>query len=63
MKIQAAKKEHKCDDCGGKILPGTRYWRDYQEDDDGDTIRDRKTHTNCLIYDSEGKSKSPYSVE
>lgn len=51
MKCQTAKKQHTCDLCGQPMPAGHRYWRDYQEDGQGDCTKDSKQHTNCAEYD------------
>lgn len=45
MKLQKARKEYKCDDCGGKIEKGSKYWRDYNMKDE--PCVNEKTHINC----------------
>lgn len=49
MKIQVARKNHKCDLCEKKIPKGDRYWRHFVHPSDLDDI-DRKEHTNCENY-------------
>ena len=46
MKLQLARKEHVCTECGKKIEVGTKYWRD---SDPG--YGDVKTHTNCALHE------------
>lgn len=46
MKLQKARKEHVCDDCGEKIEKGSMYWRSYQDE----PYVNEKTHTNCEEY-------------
>ncbi|MCP5245704.1 MAG: hypothetical protein H6937_07075 [Burkholderiales bacterium] len=49
LKIHVARKDHICDECGEKIPKGDKYWRDYDQCDDGSII-DKKSHTNCELY-------------
>jgi hypothetical protein len=55
MKIHTARKDHKCSLCGRKIPQGHKYWRDYQETDEG--LIDNKQHTNCELYTKHGSVK------
>lgn len=47
MKLQVARKEHVCAECGKKILPDTKYWRDFDS-----LYGDTKTHTNCALHET-----------
>ena len=47
LKLQVARKDHRCTNCGKRIPKGHKYWRQY------DDLTDRKEHTNCLEYKDE----------
>lgn len=51
MKIQAARKDHRCTLCGRRIPSGARYW--YREFREGDAEEDHREHTNCADYERE----------
>lgn len=53
IKLQTARKDHVCTECGRKILKGERYWRKQSTITHlGEThvIVDSKTHINCELY-------------
>jgi hypothetical protein len=51
LKLQKARKDHECDLCHNKIPKGENYWREFN----ADSYTTRKEHTNCLLYDKNGK--------
>ena len=59
MKLQKARTEKVCNDCGGKILKGEKYWNDYSDDLEATLSH---AHTNCLLFrDSEHKPEDGWS--
>jgi hypothetical protein len=48
LKLQEARKEHRCDTCGRLIPVGIKYWRKFDED-----AVDYREHTNCLDFEDQ----------
>lgn len=54
MKIQTARKDHRCTLCGRRIPKGARYWYSNETTDDTEVFdNDRREHTNCTDFASE----------